>query len=68
MIVRPVQGWPERGLLGLRQPPNILETTSALFNHILKNEFPFTTILIGDCRDRHESPISEVFASFRGNF
>ena len=62
-----VQGWPERGLLGLRQAPIILETSPALFNHIRKNEFPFTTILIGNCRDRHESSISEVFASFRGN-
>ena len=61
------RGWPERKLLGLRQPSNILETTPALFNHIRKNEFPFATILVGDCRDRHESSISEVFASFRGN-
>ena len=61
------QGWPERGFLGLRQPPNILQTTPALFNHIRKNEFPFTTILVGDCRDRHESSIPKVFASFRGN-
>ena len=28
------QGRPERGFFGLRQPPNILETTPALFNHI----------------------------------
>ena len=61
------QSWPERGFLGLRHPPNILETTPALFNHIRKNEFPFTTILVGDCRDHHESSISKVFASFRGN-
>ena len=61
------QGWPERGLLGLRQPPNIHETTPAFFNHIRKNEFPFTTILVGDCRNRHESSISEVSASFRRN-
>ena len=69
VYIRPRQGWPERGLLGLRQPPppNILETTPALFNHIRKNEFPFTTILVGDCWDRHESSISELSASFRGN-
>ena len=42
-------------------------TTPALFNHIRKNEFPFTTILVGDSRNRHESSVSEVSASFRGN-
>ena len=51
VYIRPQQGWSERGLLGLQQPPNILETTPTLFNHIGKNEFPFTTILVGD-RDR----------------